>query len=69
MAKREPSRTVGGTVNDKATMETGMEVHLKIKLPYDPAKPLLGISPEKTVTEKDTGTPVHCNTTDSMGAI
>ena len=49
-------------------METGMEVHLKIKLPYDPATPLLGIYPEKTITEKDTRTPVHCNTMD-MGAV
>ena len=28
------------------------------KLPYDPTIPLLGIYPEKTVTEKDTCTPV-----------
>ena len=28
-----------------------------IKPPYDPAIPLLGIYPEKTKTEKDTGTP------------
>ena len=27
---------------------------LKIELSYDPAVPLLGISPEKTVTQKDT---------------
>ena len=31
---------------------------LGIKLPYDPAIPLLGIYPEKTITEKDTCTPV-----------
>ena len=29
---------------------------LKIKLPYDPAIPLLGIYPEKTVIQKDTCT-------------
>ena len=29
---------------------------LKIKLPYDPAIPLLGIYPEKTMTRKDTCT-------------
>ena len=27
---------------------------LKIELPYDPVIPLLGIYPEKTVTQKDT---------------
>ena len=31
---------------------------LKIELPYDPAIPLLGIYPEKTVIQKDTCTPV-----------
>ena len=31
---------------------------LGIKLPYDPAIPLLGIYPEKAITEKDTRTPV-----------
>ena len=31
---------------------------LKIKLPYDPAIPLLGIYPEKTIVQKDTCTPV-----------
>ena len=31
---------------------------LKIKLPYDPAIPLLGIYPDKTIIRKDTGTPV-----------
>ena len=30
-----------------------------IKLPYDPAIPLLSIYPEKTVVEKDTGTPTY----------
>ena len=28
---------------------------LNIELPYDPTKPLLGIYPDKTFTEKDTG--------------
>ena len=53
-------------------MENGMEVHLKIKLPYDPVKPMLGIYPEKTVTERHMDPRVHCNTTDDsqdMGAI
>ena len=31
---------------------------LKIELPFDPAIPLLGIYPEKTMTCKDTCTPV-----------
>ena len=30
----------------------------KIELPYDPAIPLLGIYPEKTVIQKDTCTPM-----------
>ena len=31
---------------------------LKIALPYDPAIPLLGIYPEKTIIQKDTCTPM-----------
>ena len=31
---------------------------LKIELPYDPAIPLLGIYPEKTIIQKDTYTPM-----------
>ena len=31
---------------------------LGIKLPYDPTIPLLGIYPGKTITEKDTCTPI-----------
>ena len=31
---------------------------LKIDLPYDPAIPLLGIDPEKTIIQKDTCTPM-----------
>ena len=31
---------------------------LKIELPYDPAVPLLGIYPEKTIIQKDTCTPL-----------
>ena len=46
--KREPSCTVGGNVNDTATMDNSMEAPEKAKhrLPYDPAIPLLGIYPE-----------------------
>ena len=35
-----------------------LEKNLKVELPYDPAVPLLGIYPEKTLTQKDTCTPV-----------
>ena len=31
---------------------------LKMELPYDPAIPLLGIHPEKTINQKDTCTPM-----------
>ena len=31
---------------------------LEIELPYDPATPLLGIYPEKTIIEKDICTPM-----------
>ena len=31
---------------------------LKIELPYDPAIPLLGIHPEKTIIQNDTCTPM-----------
>ena len=31
---------------------------LKIEIPYDPAIPLLGIYPEKTIIQKDTCTPM-----------
>ena len=31
--------------------------NLKIELPYEPAIPLLGIHPEKTIIQKDTCTP------------
>ena len=31
---------------------------LKLKLPYDPAMPLLGIYPEKTIIQKDTCNPM-----------
>ena len=35
---------------------------LRIELPYDPAIPLLGIYPEKTVIQKDTCTPMFIAT-------
>ena len=37
-------------------MEDSMEIlnKLEIKVPYNPTMPLLGIYPERTITEKDT---------------
>ena len=35
---------------------------LKIELPYDPAIPLLGIYPDKTVIRKDMYPSVYCST-------
>ena len=35
---------------------------LGIKLPYDPAIPLLAIYPEETIIEKDMSSSVHCST-------
>ena len=35
---------------------------LQIELPYDPAIPLLGIYPEKTIIQKDTCTPMFIAT-------
>ena len=35
---------------------------LKTELPHDPAIPLLGIYPEKTVIQKDMHPNVHCST-------
>ena len=45
---------------DTATMKNSMKIlkKLVIKLPYDPAIPLLGIYPGKTIIEKHTCTPV-----------
>ena len=42
------------------TVENSMEMpqKTKIELPFDPAIPLLGIYPEKTMTRKDTSTPM-----------
>ena len=61
MEKREPSYTVGGNVNWCSYY--GKPVwrflkKLKIELPYDPAIPLLGIYPDKTIIQKDTCTPM-----------
>ena len=55
----EPSCTVGGNVNcysHYGEQYGGSLKKLKIELPYDPAIPLLGIYPEKTIIQKDTCT-------------
>ena len=54
-----PALLVGMSVG-AATMETVWRFlrKLKIELPYDPAIPLLGIYPEKTIIQKDICTPM-----------
>ena len=57
MEKREPSYTAGGNVNwgsHCGKQYGGSSKKLKIELPYDPAIPLLGIYPDKTIFQKDT---------------
>ena len=61
MEKREPSYTVGGNLNlysHCGEQYGGSLKKLKTELPYDPAIPLLGIYPEKTIIQKDTWTPM-----------
>ena len=55
-----PLTLLVGMQMDTTTMEKSMEIPLKlgIKLPYDPAIPLLGIYPEETIIQKDTCTPI-----------
>ena len=57
MEKRECSCTVGGECKLIEPLWKTVWRSLKklgIKSPYDPATPLLGIYPVKTITEKDT---------------
>ena len=57
--KRKPSCTVGGNVNwysHYGEHYGGALKKLKIALPYDPAIPLLGIYPEKTIIQKESST-------------
>ena len=53
--KGNPLVLLVGMQIDTATMENSMEVpkKLTIELPYDPAVPLLGIYPEKTIIQKE----------------
>ena len=61
MEKRELSYTVGGNVNwCKPLWKIVWRFlrKLKLELSFDPAIPFLGVYPEKTMTRKDTCTPV-----------
>ena len=61
MKKREPSCIAGGNVNRYPLWKmvwSFLKKKLRMKPPYDPAIPLLGIYPEETKIEKDTCTPV-----------
>ena len=55
MEEREPYYDVGGNVNWCNNWKTVQRClrKLKIELPFYPAIPLLGIYPEKTMTQKD----------------
>ena len=58
MEKREPSYTVGEGVLNKLVQPLWKIVwrflkKLKIELPYDPAIPVLGVYPDKTIIQKD----------------
>ena len=60
MDKREPYYAVGGNVNwyDYCGKQYGDSSKNQVQLPYDPAIPLLGIYPEKTIIQKDICTPL-----------
>ena len=61
VGKREPSYTAGGNVNwYKHLWKTVWRFlrKLNLELPYDPAIPLQGMYPNKTVIQKDTCTPM-----------
>ena len=61
MQKRKLSYTVSGNVNWLQPLWRTVWRRLKklkTELLYDPAIPLLGIYPEKTIIQKDTCTPV-----------
>ena len=65
MEKREPSCTVGGNVNwcsHYGEQYGGSSKKLKIELPYDPAVPLLGVYPKKTILRKDACSPTFIAT-------
>ena len=56
MEKKEPSYTLDENVHSGSVWRFFKK--LKIKLPYDPAIPLLGICPEKTIIQKESCIPM-----------
>ena len=61
MEKRETSYPVSGNVNwynNYGELYRDFFKNLKTELPYNPAIPLLGMYPEKSIIQKDTHTPV-----------
>ena len=61
MEKREPSYIVGGNVNwysHYGGQYWRLLKKLEIELQHNPAIPLLGINPEKTIIQKDMCTPM-----------
>ena len=60
MEKKEPSYTIGDNINwyIHCGEQHGGSLKNQTELSDDPAIPLLGIYPEKTIIEKDTCTPV-----------
>ena len=56
--KENPPTLLVGMQIDAATRENRFLKKQGIKLPYNPATPLLSIYPEETINEKDTCTPV-----------
>ena len=70
--EKSTSYTTGGKVNryshyreqygDSFLKNKNKNKNLGIKLPYDPAIPLLGIYPEKTIIQRHMYPSVHCST-------
>ena len=56
MEKRESSYTIGKNVNWRTAWRFLKKP--KTELPYEPAIPLLGIYPDKTLIQKNTCTPM-----------
>ena len=58
--KGNPLTLLVGMQTSTATMENSVEIlkKLEIKLPYDPAIPLLGIHTKEARSERDTCTPM-----------
>ena len=57
-ATRESPRTETKTQHSHKLINLKKKQKLKVELPYDPAIPLPGIYPEKTMIQKDTRTPM-----------